>query len=56
MAGYGPGLRAQWPIVPRTQGHLALTRGTPPGDCYIKRTANYNLQYDGPGWVAAGGQ
>jgi hypothetical protein len=37
------------PIVPRTPGHLALPRGSPPGDCYIKRIANYNLQYDGPG-------
>ena len=33
VTGYGPGACTRRPIVPRTSGHLALTRGSPPGDC-----------------------
>ena len=54
VTGYGPDVRARRPIVPRTSGHLALTRGLPSADCYIKHTANYTLQHGGSGWVAAG--
>ena len=33
VTGYGPGACTRRPIVPRTSGHMALTRGPSPGDC-----------------------